>query len=511
MREAQLRNVLLVKAIEETGGTESLIPDSERKAATREAARNVGDTATADVGNRGSRLSRRAQRMLAARAELLLVPRAASHPFIDNLSHVAHASALMSWMLIIASALLGAALSALDGTRRIDILSLPMFGLIAWNMLVYAAVVGSALRRANTQRPRRVSMPGVVAASVVRNVRRFVSASANYSAPLAEALDRFAREWLEVARPLLFARASRLFHLCAASTGAGLICALYLRGFTVDYSAGWESTFLDPGDVHTLVSIFYLPASAITGIPLPDAPHLAAMRWENGVGGERAAYWIHLLAASVACYIVAPRLLLAALSTLSIWRRAADVELPASLGAYFRETFESGAASGPDAVTVVPYGYEPGEAPLVELRRQLVATLGDAVSIDCVSPVRYGEEAAVLRDVPAIREGDLLILLLNLAATPEDENHGAAIDRLCALAVSGKSRKALVAIDEGPYAMRMLSYGGPTGRMKERRRLWTGFVEQRGARACFIDLASEPGVRPSTADAERLRTALLAL
>jgi hypothetical protein len=509
MREAQLRNVLLVKAIEETGGTESLIPDSERKAATREAARNVGDTETV-ADNRGSRLSRRAQRMLATRAELLLVPRAASYPFIDNLAHVARGSASVRWILVIASVLFGAGLSVLDGTRRMDILSLPMFGLIAWNLLVYAAAVVSALRRAKRQRPRRVSIPGMVAASVVRNVRRFVSASANYSAPLAEALDRFAREWFEVARPLLVARASRLFHLCAAAAGVGLICALYLRSFTVDYSAGWESTFLDPGDVHTLVSIFYSPASALTGIPLPDAPHLAAMRWENGGGGERAAFWIHLLAASVACYIVGPRLLLAALSTVSIWRRAANVELPASLGAYFTKTFETAAASAPDAVTVVPYGYEPAAAAMVELRRQLVATVGDGVSIDCVSPVRYGDEAAVLRDVSPTREGDLLILLLNLAATPEDENHGAAIDRLCGLAVSGKSRKALIVIDEGPYAIRMASHGGPTERMTERRRLWTGFIEQRGATACFIDLASEPGLRPSTADAERLRTALLA-
>jgi hypothetical protein len=195
---------------------------------------------------------------------------------------------------------------------------------------------------------------------------------------------------------------------------------------------------------------------------------------------------------------------------MSIWRRAANVELPASLGAYFSKTFEAAAASAPDAVTVVPYGYEPGEAALVELRRQLVATVGDGVSIDCVSPVRYGDEAAVLRDVSPTREGDLLILLLNLAATPEDENHGAAIDRLCGLAVSGKSRKALMVIDEGPYAIRMASHGGPTERMPERRRLWTGFVEQRGATACFIDLAPENRATPSAADAERLRTALLA-
>jgi hypothetical protein len=507
MREAQLRDVLLVKALEETPGMEALISESDRRAATREARRNVGDAANADLENRASGLSRRAQRMLAVRAELLLTPLARSHPFIGKLSQFAQSSALLRWALIVASAVFGGALSMLDGTKHIDLLSLPTFGLIAWNLLVYAAIAAGALRSRERKRVRGAFLPGLVAASVLRKVRRFVTASGDYSAALAEALDRFVREWLEVSRPLLLARATRLFHLCAAAAGVGLICALYLRSLTIDYSAGWESTFLDPADVYRLVSIVYGPASAVTGIPVPDASHLAAIRWENGGGGERAAYWIHLLAASVALFIVAPRLALAALSTLSIWRRASNATLPMSLGAYFAETF--GAAAGPDAVTVVPYGYEPTEAALDELRRRLVAAAGGGTAFVFVAPVGYGDESELLRDVAHDRQGELLILLLNLAATPEEENHGSAIDRVLRSGAAAGPRKALVVIDEQPYAARMLAQGGAAERMTERRRLWAEFVERRGAVACFIDLVSESAGHPADADVERLRKALL--
>jgi hypothetical protein len=70
MRERTLYTVLLVKAVEEADREGTLLPAADRSAATREAARGQSDapgTAGADAG----RLSGRAQRLLAARAEIL--------------------------------------------------------------------------------------------------------------------------------------------------------------------------------------------------------------------------------------------------------------------------------------------------------------------------------------------------------------------------------------------------------------------------------------------------------
>jgi hypothetical protein len=512
MREAQLRTVLLVKAIEETDGTERLIPEAERKAATREAARNTGDATTADASHPGAQLSRRAQRMLAERAELLLEPVRNDHRFVDSVLRMAGGSASLGWLLILLSALLGGALSAIDG-RRIDILSRPLLGLIAWNLLVYAAVIASSIRSHIRRRPRRSILRAFIAERVLRRVRRAVSGSARYNAALAKALDGFVSEWAEVARPLLLARAARLFHLCAAAAGGGLIAVLYLRGLTIDYSAGWESTLLDADRVHAFISIVYGPASALTGIPIPDVSRLDTIRWEGDTGGERAAYWIHLLAASVVVYIVAPRLVLAAIGTLAVWARTLNMALPPGLAAYFGRTFGEGHAAGLHAVTVVPYAYEPADAILAQLSARLRAALGEGVIVNNLPAVRYGDEETLLRDVDRVGDGEVLALLVNLAATPEEENHGAAIGRLHARLSGRTSGKALILIDESAYAARMQALGGAAERMNERRRLWKAFVERHDSLACFVNLAADGDRQPAetSSDSERLKEALLQL
>ena len=508
MREKQLRHVLLVKAIEETDGTERLIPEAERTSATREAARNTGDAASAGAEHPGGRLTRRAQTLLAARADLLSGPVLHDHRFVDAILRLAGGSAAAGWLLIFVSVLLGGALSAFDGTRHIDILSRPLLGLILWNLIVYAVLIATFARSRLKRRPRRVVLRSLIAESALRRVRRAVSRSAQYNAPLARALDGFVREWAEVAKPLLIARAARLFHLCAAAAGAGFVAALYLRGLTVDYSAGWESTLAGAAAVHTFVSIVYGPAAALTGIAIPDVQHLEAIRWMNGEGGERADYWIHLLAASVAIYVVAPRLVLAFVGTLAIWRHTLNMPLPASLAAYFSRTFGEGQAAGRHSVIVAPYGYEPSEDSLARLSRRLTAALGEGIVVERLAAVRYGDEQSLLRDVTQPRDGGVLALLVNLSATPEEENHGAAIDRVQS---RSEASKALVLVDEGPYAARMLALGGAAERMDERRRSWKAFVERHDAIPCFVNLDVEEAQAASGDESGNMRAALLQL
>ena len=99
---------------------------------------------------------------------------------------------------------------------------------------------------------RRASWSPAGAIWLCGGSQRLVARSAAFNAVLAEALGRFVAEWSEAARPLLTARAVRLFHVCAAAVGIGLIAGLYLRGIALDYRAGWESTFLDARQVRAL-------------------------------------------------------------------------------------------------------------------------------------------------------------------------------------------------------------------------------------------------------------------
>jgi hypothetical protein len=518
MREEVLRFVLLIKAIEEIDKAGALLPAGERQAAAREARRNTSDaTAVEEAGSERAALPKAAQRMLAARAGALLKQIVARHPFVGTVLGVAGGPAWVSSLLVLLGLLFGLMLSALDGTQRINILAPALLGLVLWNLLVYAAVFVGWIRSSATSNSRRRWLAGLIAQNGLARLTRLIVKSASFNAPLAEALRRFTSEWYEAAKPLLVARATRVFHLCAAAVGIGLIAGLYLRGIALDYQAGWESTFLDAQQVHALLSVLYGPASVVTGVALPDAGHIEVIRWHNGAGGERAASWIHLLAASAALFIVLPRLALALLLTLSIWRWSRHAPLPPALTAYFRSVFSAvDSAIGRGIIMVLPYAYEPSANALARLRTLLAPALGDNLAVDSRAPVAYGDEESLLQHLGDRGGGsvDVIVLLCNLAATPEDENHGAVIAGVRDwLTTSARHAQLLVMIDEGPYAARMAAQGGAKERMAERRRAWREFIAARGLTACVVDLATPapPADRTQPADhalVDQMRAAL---
>jgi len=291
---------------------------------------------------------------------------------------------------------------------------------------------------------------------------------------------------------LLVRRASRLLHLCAAAVGIGLIAGLYLRGIAFDYRAGWDSTFLEPPQVRALLSVLYEPASMLTGITLPDTAHLANIRWRNG-NGESAARWIHLLAATVAVFIVGPRLVMALVATLVITRLSLRSPVPPDLARYYRTVFPASGEGARAVVHVVPYAYEPQPNTLARLQTLLTTDHGEPVVVEVQPLVRYGDEEAWLATLRT-RGGalpDFLVLLTTLAATPENENHGTLIAELRDwLAVASARTQLLVVVDEGPYARRMSSQGGAGTRVEERRCAWREFISARGVNARLADLSA---------------------
>lgn len=493
MREEVLRSVLLIKAIEEIDRAGTLIPAGERQAAAREARRNIGEaTAFDDTKSGQATLPKAAQHMLAGRASALLKHIVARHPFIETVLRVASGPAWGGFVLIVLGLFVGIILSALDGTQRINILAPGLLGLVLWNLLVYAAVLARWMRSSAKPGRRRQWLAEVIAKKGLARLTRLVVKSASFNAMLAEALHRFTGEWYEAAEPMLVKRATRIFHLSAAAVGIGLIAGMYLRGIAFDYQAGWESTFLDVQQVHVLVAVIYGPASFVTGVAVPDAAHIAVIRWLNGAGGERAGIWIHLLAASAGLFIVLPRLVLALLLTLSIARWSRHAPLPPSLTVYFRSVFSGvDSAIGRGIMMVVPYAYEPATDVLTRLRTLLLPALGENLAVDSRAPVTYGDEESFIQHLGDRGGGivDVIVLLFNLAATPEDENHGAVISGVREwMTTSGRHVQLLVLVDEGPYASRMASQGGAKERLGERRRAWRDFIAARGLSACILDL-----------------------
>jgi Protein of unknown function (DUF2868) len=513
MRERELSTVLLIKAVEDADREGTLLPAADRAAATRDAARGRSEpSAAAGADVRAGPLSREAQRLLATRAQLLHARLAARVPVVDSVLTLAGGPWWLGALLLGLGLVVGFSLSALDGTRRINVLAFPLLGLVLWSLLVYLSVLVRRIRALARRTTRHSPIARLLAQTGLTRVRRLIARSAAFNAPLAGALGRFVGEWHEAVWPVLVARAARLLHLSAAAAGLGLIAGLYLRGLVLDYEAGWESTFLTAQQVHALLRVAYGPASLLTGIAIPGAAQLAAIRWPDGQGPRNAAPWIHLLAATAFLFVVLPRLALVLGTTLVVWRRSFSVPMPPSLAPYFRSVFGAAAGVvGRGIVAVMPYAYEPSTAASTALRHLIPATLGATMALDMRAQIRYGEEDDFLQHLPD-RGGavaDVIALLFSLAATPEDQSHGIVIAGVRDwLAGSHRHAQMLVLVDERPYSERMGGQAGFAERLVARRAAWEAFVAARGLRACVLDLAPEPTTGADGGAVERLRAAL---
>lgn len=484
MRERALRTVLLVKAIEETDRAGELLPPADRSAATREVLRDrPGLRAALESPEAGAAawsefLERRATRLRAR-----LAPR---HPIVERLgADGAH----LSWLprvLLAAAFLVGIGLSALDGSHRINLLAFPLLGLVAWNLLVYLALAVAALRRAPAAPHAAAWYEGLAR----RRLERALRDSARFDATLGRALASFAEQWHATLRPWLAQRARALFHLGALLVALGFVAGMYVRGIGLEYRAGWESTFLTPEAVRTLLGVVYGPAAALGGIALPATTDaVAALRWP-GTAGAIAAPWIHLIAITTVLWVVVPRAVLVALALLRAATLARRAELPADAVPYARSLLaELGIVAGARDLDVVAYGFVPGPEASAALARVLEAALAAPVRFPLHETVRYGDEDAfVARLDGAIAEAGRrpFVVLFDLASTAEAENHGRLLAGVRdALARGGRGAPLLVIVDSSAYVARM----GFGPRVDERGRAWRDFVAQHGARACVVELA----------------------
>jgi hypothetical protein len=494
MRSSTLRTVLLVKAIEDADPEGKLLPLEERVRATREAVVPAADAVLGAGGDAlpASGLRGRVQRFLARRSTLLLDRLALRHPGVATAERSAQRASWLPSAALVVSLAAGVAMSQVDGGHRINILAYPLLGLVAWNLLVYLVLVIAWIRDVGRRHAGSAAGPARGFARAAFGLARRIGFSGTGSPVLAAALRHFAEDWWRASGNLLTVQAKRTLHLCAAALALGLVAGLYARGVAFEYLAGWESTFLTEADVHALLETFLGPASLVTGIALPTAERLAEIRWVEGRGGESAASWVHLFSATAAIFIMLPRLLLAGAGTLALWRLRLRAPLPAALLGYYRQLVgPQGGGLGLASAQVVPYSYEPAADVKQGIERLLGRAFGAGLPVGFHKGVAYGEEEG-FDPAAGAAEGALLVLLFNLAATPEDENHGRLIAGARKVVEGGRAFAfLLVLIDPSGYLERFGADAACGPRLEERMETWRSFCRTHGVDAAFVDLASE--------------------
>jgi hypothetical protein len=436
--------------------------------------------------------------LIERRAAHLVDDAAGRTPWIMAVVNAARLPATLGWVLPAAAGVIGILTDALGPERRINILSVPLLGVIVWNLGVYVVLALSRLtsvgrassRRADTRR----NSPWVALTTTWATWRaqRQLGEHAEGAKLAARAIGAFVTSWWRLTATLTAARLRGWLHLGAALLALGVLAGAYWRGIAFEYQATWESTFLTPPTVRAVLVALLGPASLLRGDPIPSAAVLAALR---APGAGEAAPWVHRYALTVLLVVVAPRLLLAATAFGRARRLAAN--LPIDL----REPYFTRLAPGarPLAhVDLLPYGitFGPqGTQVLADLVRDLAGAAAD-LHIEPAAPYGAEPEAVLTAGSVARTSGDnglewWRVLVFSLAQSPEDEVHGELIARLVAWAVEVKSprRRALVVVDASAYRSRLAGSGAEEQRLAERRRAWDLIGRRGGIALVHVDLA----------------------
>ena len=489
MNEKIARDVVLVRAIETADQKREVLSEDDRMYASR-SAKELAHWQASD-----SKSEVTTDHFLQQRSEQILKRIAERTPAFAAVIKRRNGLKGLALALPIVALLLGAGLDRITDPHRVDLLSAPLLLIIAWNLLVYLGLLVWACLPA--------AKPGGAKSALLHKLSIGKSTlPRKLPHALSAGLLGFMAEWAELSTRLTAARLSRTIHLSAALFAVGAVLSLYARGFLSQYSAGWESTFLDATQVHAILSVLFMPAVSLLHLQDFSLADIEALRFgqagqtPSAAGGAR---WVHLYAATIFLLVVLPRVALAIFSNWRAKRLAKhfplDLEQP-----YFRKLGEAlgaglvpGTVAGGGILRVLPYSFTLDEARDKGLSSIATMLLGEQARLMLRPPTAYGEEAAeALRDTRLDDAGvTLTAVLFSLAATPEKENHGAFLEHL----VRQSARGIGVLVDESGFVERIGAQAGGQARIAERIALWQQFCQFHHTSATIVNL-TDPSARP---------------
>jgi len=220
-----------------------------------------------------------------------------------------HRPVLPGWLVLggwVAAAALGFGMTQLGNERELNLLALPLLGLLLWNGVVMIAslvvecwprsVVGSAANEGGVSRllhllNRRATPP---------------------LTPVAEAVKlAFAELTGEIGGRLLQRRFRAWLHVAAALVALGSITAMFARGWSREYRVVWESTLLGADGAGQFFGGLFGSASRVFGIAIP-LDQVTAMQRGDGHATQPsdALPWLQLYGGTMLLGVVVPRLML---------------------------------------------------------------------------------------------------------------------------------------------------------------------------------------------------------
>jgi hypothetical protein len=317
MDESDARRVLLAQAIETTDGEGRVLSVADRD--------QVDLQARQEAMQRTDALS--ADEFVALRAQHLLARVAVHHPQLAALQERRAWQTSLEWVVPLAALVIGIATDAIGNPHRVDLVSLPLLGIVVWNLAIYAVLFASMFR-GGTKKSNRGERSWFGGFGGIGRWGRNADASTQASA-------RFHMDWFRATQSLHMARIARVLHLSAAAWALGVILSLLVRGLVVEYRVGWESTFLGPQQVYEILRVVRVPALLVFPFDTFSVNDVAQMRFSDGGGAQFGAPWVWMYVALLITVVILPRLLLA---TWAAWKETlASRAIPLDLKAPYFE------------------------------------------------------------------------------------------------------------------------------------------------------------------------------
>ena len=299
MDEQTARRVLLAQAIETVDTQGGLLSEVERE--------QIDQQARHDAGIAGEeRQTVAPEHFIDLRAQRVLATAQRRNP---ALAAMQEPGSLRGWLTVgmpLAALVMGVLTDVIANPHRVDLVSLPLLGIVAWNLAMYLVLIGGwLLARRGGHRPLLAGLGRWTDGP--RALRRRPGNLTSQVTAL------FHLRWYQLTEALHIQRCKRVLHLSAAAWAVGVALSLLTRGLVVEYRVGWESTLLDAGQVHAILSFLRLPALLVFPFQPFTVQEVAQLQFTQG-GGVASARWVYMYVALLLVLVVVPRVLLAAMA-----------------------------------------------------------------------------------------------------------------------------------------------------------------------------------------------------
>jgi len=349
-------------------------------------------------------------------------------------------------------------LAALGQESEINLLALPLIGILLWNAVVVVMSLFTMGDKASSSGLAAKMWDRLQARGEASKVRFFQLTKELWM----KRFNRRLRVW---------------FHIAAALLALGSISGMYARGWSKEYRAVWESTLLDSTGAQRFFGVLFLPASKASGVAIPLS---ALPKMQRGVEIKAAEAapalpWIHLYAGTLALLIILPRSVLAAyeafLSRRLIGQALRDEDWQQYASRLLALTDNAGAS-----VQVLSHGFPADSSSRDRWRILAHAEWPDVGSCKFAS-ISVGSEAAFVEEwTPP--DDQRVLLVFNMASIPEQEIHRWLAESLLNKWRQTKDHPAFaIALDDSAIRQRWSGFADHESRLQQRRQVWMQALE----------------------------------